>query len=122
MIDSLSDRFQALYNPHREVSVDEAMIPFKGRSTLKQYMPQKPVKRGIKVWMLADTTNGYVTSLEVYTGKKGNTTEVGLGGKVVISLTKHLQICESITYVPKNTNIECVHKCDLSLQVSPHLL
>ena len=91
MIDSLSDRFQALYNPHREVSVDEAMIPFKGRSTLKQYMPQKPVKRGIKVWMLADTTNGYVTSLEVYTGKKGNTTEVGLGGKVVISLTKHLQ-------------------------------
>ena len=42
-------RFAGLYQPHREVAVDEAMIKFTGRSSLKQYMPMKPIKRGIKV-------------------------------------------------------------------------
>ena len=48
------------------------MIPFKGRSSLKQYMPQKPVKRGIKVWALADAANGYMANFQVYTGRQGN--------------------------------------------------
>ena len=39
----LSDRVAAVYEPGRDISIDEAMIPFKGRSTLKQYMPLKPV-------------------------------------------------------------------------------
>jgi hypothetical protein len=34
------------YVPHKEVAIDEAMIKFKGRSSLKQYMPMKPIKRG----------------------------------------------------------------------------
>ena len=49
------------------VSVDEAMIRFKGRSTLKQYMPKKLIKRGIKVWALSDAVNGYMSEFEVYT-------------------------------------------------------
>ena len=48
------------------------MIPFKGRLSLKQYMPLKPVKRGIKVWECADSSNGFVCDLEVYTGKQRN--------------------------------------------------
>ena len=46
IIDRISDRFLHSYNPHMENAVDEAMIPFKGRSSLKQYIPKKPVKRG----------------------------------------------------------------------------
>ena len=37
----------------------EAMIKFQGRSFLKQYMPMKPVKWGIKVWLLGDSSNEY---------------------------------------------------------------
>ena len=51
LIDYLSGRFADVYHPHCEVAVDEAMIKFQGRSSLKQYMPMKPVKRGIKVCM-----------------------------------------------------------------------
>ena len=51
VIDHLSQRFADLYEPHMEVSVDEAMIKFTGRSSIKQYMPKKPIKRGIKVHM-----------------------------------------------------------------------
>ena len=48
----------------------------------------KPVKCGIKVWVLADSSNGYFSRLEVYTGRKNNNTEHCLGAKVVKELTK----------------------------------
>jgi len=73
-----------------ENAVDEAMIPFKGRSSLKQYMPMKPVKRGFKVWVRADSFNGYICEFMVYVGKEGGRTEVGLGQKVVERLTRVL--------------------------------
>jgi hypothetical protein len=42
----LKYNFQKYYNPNKIIVVDESMIKFKGRSTLKQYMPKKPIKRG----------------------------------------------------------------------------
>ena len=86
----LRNRFADVWNPDKNISIDEAMIPFKGRSSLKQYMPMKPIKRGIKVWVRADANNGYVLAFEVYTGRKGNTTEKGLGAMVVKGLTEQL--------------------------------
>ncbi|CAG5000205.1 unnamed protein product [Parnassius apollo] len=69
-------------------SIDESMIRFKGRSTLKQYMPFKPIKRGYKVWVRADSKTGYVYEFSIYTGKREDQApEVGLGIKVVKSLT-----------------------------------
>ena len=88
IIDSLTKSFQSFYTPNRDLSVDEPMIPFKGRSTLKQYMPQKPVKRGIKVWVLADAINGFISMFQLYTGKQGNTVQMGLGANVVTTLTE----------------------------------
>ena len=32
------------YQPHRENSIDEVMVAFKGRSSMKQCVPKKPVK------------------------------------------------------------------------------
>ena len=79
------------YNPCCENSIDEAMIPFKGRSSLKQYMPLKPVKRGFKVWVRADSWNGYFCEMEVYTGKaEDGTTEMNLGERVVLKLTEKI--------------------------------
>ena len=69
VLDSVTQQFLTGYNPHCEVSIDEAMIAFKGRSSMKQYVPKKPVKRGFKVWVRADAVSGYVSELDVYTGK-----------------------------------------------------
>ena len=79
-----------MYQPHRDVSIDEAMIRYKGRSSMKQYMPKKPIKRGFKVWMRADAINGFVSDLDIYTGKKGDRVETGLGRRVVECLTNIL--------------------------------
>ena len=78
------------YNPHREVSIDEAMIGFSGRLGFKQYVPLKPTKRGIKVWVRADPHNGYVGDFQVYTGRTDNTPEINLGGRVVLDLMQPL--------------------------------
>ena len=90
LIDHLSTKFSETYKPHRDIAVDEAMIKFQGKSSLKQYMPLKPTKHGIKVWVPADSTNGYFSRFEVYTGKN-NTTEHGLGARVMKSLTSDLK-------------------------------
>ena len=57
---------------------------------MKQYLPMKPVKRGFKIWVRADSHNGYVCEFECYTGKRDNIIEVGLGGTVVTRLTRDL--------------------------------
>ena len=88
-INHLSQRFSELYDPHCELAVDEAMIKFQGRSSLKQYMPMKPIKRGIKVWVLGDSHNGYFQKFQIYSGKEGSR-EVDLGARVVKTLTDHL--------------------------------
>lgn len=57
---------------------------------MKQYLPMKPVKRGYKVWILADKS-GYCLKIDVYTGKKDNKTTKDLGAKVVTSLVQGLE-------------------------------
>ena len=91
IIDHLVGKYLEMYNPNKQVSIDEAMVPYKGRSSMKQYLPKKPVKRGFKIWMRGDSINGYISELEVYTGKQGNKVEVGLGRRVVETLTAKLK-------------------------------
>ena len=81
-----------MYYPHCEVSIDEAMIPFKGRSSMKQYLPLKPVKRSFKVWAMADAINGYMYDFNVYTGAT-ESRERALGEKVVLTLSESIMGC-----------------------------
>ena len=47
---------------------DETMVGFRGRFSAKQYMPNNPEKWGIKAFTMADSTNGYMLNILVYTG------------------------------------------------------
>lgn len=79
------------------LSIDESMIRFKGRSSLKQYNPMKPIKRGYKLWCVSDD-NGYIYRTILYTGKANSENqadirkEFGLGGDVVLSLLKDIKL------------------------------
>jgi len=50
-------------------SIDKGMLKFKGRLGFIQYMPLKPVKCGVKVWMAAGSETGYVHAFDIYTAK-----------------------------------------------------
>ncbi len=90
VLNILAERFLACFAPHCQNAIDEGMIPFKGRSSMKQYMPKKPTKRGFKAWVRADSVKGYVCEAEIYTGKQDGEPEIGLGGNVVKRLTRNL--------------------------------
>nr|CAH7764664.1 unnamed protein product [Callosobruchus chinensis] len=89
MLDILSETFISSYKPSIHQAIDESMIKFKGRSSLRQYMPMKPIKRGYKVWIRADET-GYVCQFQIYTGKVSDASEKNLGARVVKDLTQDL--------------------------------
>ena len=89
VLESVRTTFRSNYKPHRENSLDKAMVKYDGRSFLKQYVPMKPIRRGFKVWVRADSVNGYICDFAVYTGKEGEV-ERDLGGKVVKKLVEPL--------------------------------
>ena len=91
LLDLVSPKFEQEYVPNKQVTIDEAMIPFKGRLFFKQYMRDKPIKWGIKVFVLSDARNGYIYRLQVYTGKDvNNVSDIGLCSKVVLDIMSGL--------------------------------
>ncbi|KAL3193653.1 hypothetical protein MRX96_016996 [Rhipicephalus microplus] len=60
LILALNESFKRQYTPSVLQAIDESMTRFKGRSSLKQYLPMKPIKRGYKVWWRAESQTGYL--------------------------------------------------------------
>ena len=75
--------------PSEHQSIDEQMVPFKGRSSIKQYMKNKPHKWGYKFFTRA-SSNGIVHDFEFYQGKNTvlpESDEFGISGAVILRLT-----------------------------------
>ncbi|KAG5900222.1 hypothetical protein JTB14_008104 [Gonioctena quinquepunctata] len=90
LINSLNSTFMN-YVGEQEMCVDESIIKFKGRSSIKQYNPKKPIKRGYKFWILSDMT-GFVKKIEIYQGKDEEInhkfSKYTLGARVVLQMTE----------------------------------
>ena len=89
----LHDHLLPIYQqlPQQQVlCIDEQMVPFKGRSVLKQYLPMKPHKWGYKLFVLCDT-QGIVHNFEIFTGKISPVDgfpDLGATSNIVIQLSK----------------------------------
>lgn len=62
VLDILHQSFHAATSTSEHIAIDEMMVPFKGKSFLKQYLKSKPKKWGFKIWVQA-STSGYVGTL-----------------------------------------------------------
>jgi len=71
LIDYVKSKCFEFYQPQEEMSVDERMVKSKARCHLVQYMRNKPVKWGFKLWVLADMS-GYTIDFNIYTGNHPN--------------------------------------------------
>ncbi|XP_046674785.1 piggyBac transposable element-derived protein 2-like [Homalodisca vitripennis] len=90
VIEALNETFQTCMSPPEFLAVDEAIIPFKGRSRAKQYLKKKPKKWGFKSWVLA-ASNGYVCKFEMYQGKRQeSTSDMGVISDTVLRLCSHI--------------------------------
>jgi Transposase IS4 len=65
----LMERFQDAVTPGSNVSYDEQMLPFRGRSAHVTKVPGKPHPDGFKVWALCD--DGYIFDWLYYSGTAG---------------------------------------------------
>lgn len=89
IIDKLNNTFREYYVPAQNLSVAEQMIGTKCRVSFLQYMPKKPKKFGIKLWVLCEALSGYCLQYQIYTGKINNQVEVDLGYRVVFDLLRY---------------------------------
>jgi hypothetical protein len=77
------------YIPGPDLTVDEQLIPFRGRCPFRQYMPAKPAKYGIKVWWNCDASTSFPLNGQVYLGKQlGGQRETDQGKRVVHDMVK----------------------------------
>ena len=75
--ETLSKTYQDCYTPERELAIDGQMVGMKCHTSIIQYMPKKPKKFGIKLWVLCELQSGYCLNLQIYKGKEGDNQESG---------------------------------------------
>ena len=85
-LNHLTTRFQEVYTPYQNCTIDQSMIKFKGHLSFRQYLPGKPIKWGIKVWVLCESDPRYVSNMQVYTGKVEGRQEKGMAHRVCMDL------------------------------------
>jgi hypothetical protein len=83
LLDLLKARFKSIYIPGSVTSVDETMVPWKGRLVFKLYIPGKAHTYGVQIYKLA-ATNGYTWNFMIYTGKQDPTAGLRHAQTVVI--------------------------------------
>lgn len=65
----LNENLQKNYQPHENITIDEQLFPYRGRTKFTQYIPSKPARYGIKVWWACDAKTHYPLHGNIYTGK-----------------------------------------------------
>ncbi|XP_034024428.1 piggyBac transposable element-derived protein 4-like [Thalassophryne amazonica] len=69
VLDYVLDKFKELYQPGQNICIDEGMMQWRGRLSFRVYNPQKPVKYGIKSYILCDSATGYCFNMQPYVGR-----------------------------------------------------
>jgi hypothetical protein len=92
LLDLLKARFSSVYIPGAVVTIDETMIPWRGRLSFKQYIPGKAHKYGVKMYKLA-ATNGYTWNYLIYTGQQDPMAGLGHAETIVMNLLDGLSGC-----------------------------
>ena len=67
-IELLNKKFQQFGVHKTNLSIDEQMIPYRGRHSARMFGKGKPIRFEYKAWTLA-SSDGYVYAFDLYTGK-----------------------------------------------------
>lgn len=67
LYERMLSRFRAVYKPHQALAIDESMVAWRGNLTFRVYSPDKPIKYGLKAYMLCDAENAFCLKFKLYT-------------------------------------------------------
>jgi hypothetical protein len=70
-LERLSQNFQKYYELGQNLTIDESLLLFKGRNSMKFYIPMKPHKWGFKIHLLCDADTHYLYNMLFDPGKSG---------------------------------------------------
>ncbi|XP_065675859.1 piggyBac transposable element-derived protein 3-like [Hydra vulgaris] len=91
LVDHLQKQFSNL-KPSELLCIDEQIVPFKGKSGLKQYNPKKPKKWGYKLYVLSGI-DGLIYNFQVHTDAIDvclNQPNLKASGNIVLTLLQHI--------------------------------
>ncbi|KAL2087426.1 hypothetical protein ACEWY4_016254 [Coilia grayii] len=86
VLNDILDACRAYYHPYQNLAVDERMVKTKASIGMKQYMRDKPTKWGYKLFVLADSKNGFTCNFSIYEGKAKSPSGKGLSFDAVVNL------------------------------------
>ncbi|XP_054256976.1 piggyBac transposable element-derived protein 4-like [Macrosteles quadrilineatus] len=87
IVDYFNNKMINIYNAGKELSLDEAMVLWRGRLAFKQYIKGKRHKYGIKLYVLTEP-NGLILKFAVYAGALDQLAGEGHASKVVMYLMR----------------------------------
>uniref|UniRef100_G1Q6F5 PiggyBac transposable element-derived protein domain-containing protein n=1 Tax=Myotis lucifugus TaxID=59463 RepID=G1Q6F5_MYOLU len=69
VLDYFLHKFRTIYKPKQQLSLDEGMIPWRGRFKFRTYNPAKITKYSLLVRMVCESDTGYICNMEIYTAE-----------------------------------------------------
>ena len=86
-LDKIIPLFQQYLTPSRELSIDEAIIAFRGKVSFRIYIRGKLHPWGIKAYVLSESCTGYLYNVIIYYGKETQLQQIpGLNHTTNLSL------------------------------------
>lgn len=101
-------KFRSVYKPNQALAIDESMVAWRGNLSFRVYSPDKPVKYGLKAYVLCDSENAYCLRFKLYTGKKSvQPSENGATYDLIMDLMRnyfekgHILYCDNYYSSPR---------------------
>ena len=86
LFDIINTNFKQFGIFSQHLSIDEMIVKYYGKHSLKQFIRGKPIRFGYKLWAIC-TSDGYCLQFHLYSGKEpsapSQTAKEGLGSRVV---------------------------------------
>lgn len=90
--DYLRRKIQTMFNPYQKMCIDESLCLWRGNISMRQYIPSKRHRYGLKTYVLCDCKTGYVQDVLLYMGSKTEMDEkipdLKVAGTVVTTLMR----------------------------------
>ncbi|XP_066258244.1 piggyBac transposable element-derived protein 2-like [Euwallacea similis] len=98
LMEKMQTNFKKFGVFQENLSIDEMMVRYYGRHSMKQFIRTKPIRFGYKLWALCGE-DGYCFSFSPYAGKEDNQSNTPLGTRVILSMLS----------VVKNPKCYCIY-------------